>query len=452
MGTIIRGIKNIFRNKSRNIAIILVLTISLSLALMMINMNFSSNQNVKSIKEKYGNGFSVGLSDEYIEELYKILGNIGGKLYDSTELIAIDEKLADEIAKIASVIEVNKYLSGSFYSKKLKVPGITAIHKYKNQVEVISEEISHTIPFIGTEESFFRNTNLEKGNIFKRDDIEQNVALIADKFAERNKLDVGSNIIIKEEKLKIIGIYEVMGEFSPETIFIPFKTAQRLFNMEGKVHFLDVTVDSIDNVQKTIDYINNTLSDGRIKAIKGMEEVDPTILLLNNIKRISKISMISSSIVAILIILSIMFINVRERAREIGILKAIGASNFNISTQFLIESISLCIIALILSIAITLAINQPLVDFIGEREKTEIIEKRQDMLTDEEIAELPEELKDMFGYTDLEKLKSMNLKITFFPQILIYAILLTFLLGIVGSIIPAYYISKLRPAEVLRFE
>ncbi|GAG56003.1 unnamed protein product, partial [marine sediment metagenome] len=281
---------------------------------------------------------------------------------------------------------------------------------------------------------------------------EQNVALIADKFAERNKLDVGSNIIIKEEKLKIIGIYEVMGEFSPETIFIPFKTAQRLFNIEGKVHFLDVTVDSIDNVQKTIDYINNTLSDGRIKAIKGMEEVDPTILLLNNIKRISKISMISSSIVAILIILSIMFINVRERAREIGILKAIGASNFNISTQFLIESISLCIIALILSIAITLAINQPLVDFIGEREKTEIIEKRQDMLTDEEIAELPEELKDMFGYTDLEKLKSMNLKITFFPQILIYAILLTFLLGIVGSIIPAYYISKLRPAEVLRFE
>lgn len=453
MGTIIRSIKNITRNKSRNVAVILILTLSLSFALMMINMNFSSNQIVKSIRERIGgNSFSVGLSDEYIEELYKILGNTGDKLYENTELIAIDEKLADEIAKIPSVIEVNKYLSGSFYSEKLKVPGITAIHKYKNQVEVIREEISHTISFIGTDEQFSSNSNLLEGNIFKRDDIEQNVALIADRFAERNKLDVGSNIIIKGEKLKIIGIYEVIGEFSPEEIFIPFKTAQRLFNMEGKVDFLFVTVDSIDNVQKVVDYINNKLSDGRIKATQSIEEVDPTILLLNNIKRISKVTMISSSIVAILTILSIMFINVRERAREIGILKAIGASNFNISTQFLIESISLCIIALILSTLVTLAINQPLADFIGEREKTEIIEKRQDMLTDEEIAELPEEIKDMFGYTDLEKLKSMNLKITFFPQILIFAILLTFLLGAIGSILPAYYISKLRPAEVLRFE
>ena len=446
MPTISRGIKNIFRNKFRNIAVILVLSLCLSLALIMVNMDSLSNQKIRSIREKWG-GNSFCVSSSYADYM------IGKPIdqYDEEKSL-IDESIADEIAKIASVIEVNKYLSGSFYSEKLKVPGITAIHKYKNQVEVISEKISHTVSFIGIEEPLFRNSNLKEGNIFKRDDIEQNVALIADRFAERNKLDVGSNIIIKGEKLKIIGIYKFMGEFSPEEIFIPFKTAQRLFNMEGKVKFLDVTVDSIDNVQKTINYINNKLSDGRIKAEQLMGELDPTILLLNNIKRISKISLISSSIVAILTILSIMFIHVRERAREIGILKAIGASNFNISTQFLVESISLCIIALILSTLVTLAINQPLVNFIEEREKTEILEKRQDMLTDEEIAELPEELKVMHGYTALEKLKSMNLKITFFPQILIYAILLTFLLGAMGSLIPAYYISKLRPAEVLRFE
>jgi len=442
MGTIIRGIKNIFRNKSRNIAIILVLTLSLSLALMMVNMNFSSNQNVKSIKEKYGNSFSVTSSYDYYI--------IGKKEPYDEEKSLIDESIADEIAKIASVIEVNKYLSGDFISKKLKVPGITGIHKYMGEVEVISEEISNTISFLGTEESFL--TEVAKGNTFKRNDIEQNVVVIADKFAERNKLDVGSNIIVKGEKLKIIGIYKVMGEFASELIFIPFKTTQRLFNLEGKVSFLDVTVDSIDNVQKTVDYINNKLSDGRIKAEHGRED-DPFLLFFNNIKRISKVSMISSSMVAILIILSIMFINVRERAREIGILKAIGASNFNISTQFLVESISLCIIALILSTAITLATNQPLADFISEREKTEILEHTKGLdLTDEELAEIPEEIKELHGYNELEKLKSMKFKTTFFSQILIYAILLTFLLGIAGSLIPAYYISKLRPAEVLRFE
>ena len=48
--------------------------------------------------------------------------------------------------------------------------------------------------------------------------------------------------------------------------------------------------------------------------------------------------------------------------------------------------------------------------------------------------------------------KFESLKIMFSPQILIFAILLTFLLATIGSLIPAYYISKLRPAEVLRFE
>jgi ABC-type antimicrobial peptide transport system permease subunit len=45
----------------------------------------------------------------------------------------------------------------------------------------------------------------------------------------------------------------------------------------------------------------------------------------------------------------------------------------------------------------------------------------------------------------------VNLKITFTLQIFIVSVLLTFLLGTIGSLIPAFYISKLRPAEVLRF-
>jgi len=47
--------------------------------------------------------------------------------------------------------------------------------------------------------------------------------------------------------------------------------------------------------------------------------------------------------------------------------------------------------------------------------------------------------------------KLKRLEITFPLEIIIYSILITILLATIGTLIPAFYISKLRPAEVLRF-
>jgi ABC-type antimicrobial peptide transport system permease subunit len=463
METLKRGIKNILRNKSRNIAVLLILSLSLSLALIMVNMDFLSNQKIKSIREKMGgNRFTVVSSYEcYI---------IGKKEPYDEEKSLIDEAIADEILKIDNVKSVEKLIYGSFYSEKLKQIGRTIEYKYEGEYV---EEITHDISIYGEDfEDRIVPVKPIKGNIFKKDDIDQNVAVISETFAERNNLDVGSNIIINKEKIKIIGIvdarslYEIrtgetymsfnMKERGMDMVYIPLKTAQRLLGKEGKVNSLLVTVDSIDNVQKTVDYINNTLSDGKIVAMHGIEDL-PGFLFFNNLKRISKVTVISSFIVGASIIVLIMFINTRNRAKEIGILKAIGASNINITLQFLSESISLCIIALILSTLVTLAISQPLADFISEREIakreiTEIVGNRLNILTDKEIKELPDVIKEMSGYKEIEELKSMNLKNLFSPQILIIAILLTLTLAVIGTLIPAYYISKLRPAEVLRFE
>jgi putative ABC transport system permease protein len=473
MGTLIRGIKNIFRNKFRNIAVILILCLCLSLALMMVNMNFSLNNITKSIKRKMGTRFDVTVNYEYIEKLYREHGEKASE--EGESLFMVDEALADEILKIDSVESVNKLISGSFTSKKLKSYEAEMMQKegerYEGAVEekVIGEEGEEIDPatqfsLLGVTDANMDprfqegDINLVEGNFFKSTDIEQNVALIEKNFAERNRLKVGSDMIIKEEKIKVCGIYEFedLSQFSGfegsrgEQIYIPFKTAQRLLNRKGKVDLLTVKVDSLDNVQKTINYINNRLSDGKIKAHQEMTKYSQILHSNNSIKRISKISMISAFTAGVLIILSIMFINTRNRATEIGILKAIGASNLNISAQFLVESLAICIIALILSVVVILAANKPVSDFVGGRAVIKVPEMwvLEEMEKEKEKGEGYElETVDMDGLFQL-----INLKITFSPQILIFAILLTFLLGIVGSLIPAYYISKLRPAEVLRFE
>ena len=440
MGTVIRGIKNIFRNKIRNIAVILVLCLSLSLALMMINMNFSSSQRVSNIKSNLGNKFNV--SGLWLE----------GEQYNP------DESLADEILKINSVISVVKVISGTFSSEKLKYPMYDLFNPslYKGEfiegVKFCLYGIEEASMILDLQEGYIK---LIEGNLFRKTDIEQNVALIDNPFAEVNNLKIGSDIVINEERIKVCGIFEhtpIKVKIGEQTrmitgivaeIYIPFKTAQRLLGYEGKVQFLNVTVDSIDNVEKTIDYINNELSDGKIMAYREYHKYIFTIEYLDKIKRITKVSMILTFVVGALIILLIMFINIRERAKEIGILKAIGASNLNISTQFLIESITLCSVALILSVVVVLIANQFLADFIIEKisDESEIIKEIKNVgMEKEKIYEIEELTGQLF-----------SLKIIFSPQLLLLAILLTILLATIGSLIPAFYISKLRPAEVLRF-
>jgi len=436
-------------------------------------MDSSLNNITRAVKRKMGTRFDVTKSQEYIDKLCK--ENPEKASEEGESLFMFDEALADEILKIDSVESVNKLIWGDFTSKKLKSYEAEMRSRqgegYEEAVEetVIGEEgeeIDPTTQFdlVGiTDANMIRQfqeevIKLVEGNLFKSTDIEQNVALIEKNFAERNRLKLGSDMIIKEEKIKACGIYEFkpLSPFSGfegsrgEQIYIPFKTAQRLLNRKGEVGNITVKVDSLDNVQKTMNYINNELSDGKIKAHQEWTKYSQILYSTNSIKRISKIGMISALIVGILVILSVMIINIRERAKEIGILKAIGASNLNISSQFLIESLAICIIALILSVVVILAANKPVSNIVAGRAEVQVPEMwvLEEMETEKEKGEGYElETVEMYGLTNL-----VNLKIIFSPQIFIYAILLTFLLGAIGSIIPAYYISKLRPAEVLRFE
>ena len=483
MGTFVRGIKNISRNKIRNLAIILVLSFSLSLGLMMINMDFSASHKVKSIKEKLGTRFDIQISSEYIEKFYK--ERKGARFKEENPFI-FEESLADDILKIDSVKSVSKNIGGNFSSKKLKSHFKEMMERFEEEhkgakvsigtMTITSEEPTDAMEVFflkGIEEANMipefqdESIGLVEGNLFGKTDIKQNVALIEKEFARRNNLNTGSEIIINGEKIRVCGIYESkifveeVGEsedsyfhFTGEIIYTPFKTAQRLLDLKGKVSSLTVTVDSIDNVEKTIDYINNVISDGKIIALQDTSKYAPLLSSINSIKKIAKVGMISAFAVGILIILSIMFINVRGRAKEIGILKAIGASNANISTQFLVESMTFCIIALILSLIIILGTNQLVADFIVEREKSPVSKSEYGTQKYEAVDGVEVERFGIgygIGYA-APRAELGNLEIIFSSKIFIYAILITFLLGAIGSVIPTFYISKLRPAEVLRFE
>ena len=99
-------------------------------------------------------------------------------------------------------------------------------------------------------------------------------------------------------------------------------------------------MDSVSSVQSDI---QKKLGD-KADVVSQQDSSGEAIKPLENIKTISLYSLIGALVAGSVIIFLTMIMIVRERRREIGVLKAIGASNIIITIQFVIESlVSTCV-------------------------------------------------------------------------------------------------------------
>ena len=190
---------------------------------------------------------------------------------------------------------------------------------------------------------------------------------------------VGEKIKVKDRYYRVIGILEPKGQ-SPfvnfdEAILAPVTTVQQY--VMGIKHYQRVIV-----IADNIDHIPDVVSDIKavLRANHGIDNPDNDDFfiqtqadLANTIGTITDVlTILLGSVAAISLIvggigiMNIMFVSVTERTREIGLRKAIGATNKDILTQFLVEAIILTVsgglvgilFGSILSFLATIAIKQ----------------------------------------------------------------------------------------------
>lgn len=251
-----------------------------------------------------------------------------------------------------------------------------------------------------------RGTELDSGREIEEGDTYQ--AIIGYKYAEENSLEVGDSIELKKNSFEIVGIIEEINSDIDNSIIIPVDTMMNIYNMDNyKSLFIvpeDVTkIDVVaEDLKSSFDDFEFTTSTDIINQMASI--VDTIRFFTIGISSIA-------AVVGGLGVMNTMIMSVLERRREIGIMKAIGATNKYILTQILIESVMISLIGGLIGILIGGLGSYSLRFVSAGLARTEV---------------------------------TINL--------VVGSLLFAISLGLIGGLYPAWKASKLDPIEAIRYE
>jgi len=291
---------------------------------------------------------------------------------------------------------------------------------------------------------------LKSGSVFTANS-SQDVALLGTALASKNNLSVGSTFTAYNKTIKVEGIFDSGNTFSNGLLIMPLTTVQTLSSQSGDVTGAVATIDSVDNLGSTTTAITNSL--GSVADVTNSQQNEEAIIQpLQNVQSISIYSLIGAVIAGSVIILLIMIMITRERRREIGVLKAIGASNMKIIFQFMSEAVTFTVLAAVIGIVIGVLAGNPITNTLVKNSSTSSTSTagafggggggggaRAGGLTFR-----------LGGGGFGRSISSIHASVGW--TVILYGLGAALIIAIVGSSVASWFIAKIRPAEVMRVE
>ncbi|HEX8598294.1 MAG TPA: ABC transporter permease [Chloroflexia bacterium] len=234
---------------------------------------------------------------------------------------------------------------------------------------VVAGSESKTTMVLGVTSSYLElhNNKLQYGEFIGDGMESSNVVVLGARAAKdlfgEGADPTGATIRIKGQTFKVIGVLASKGAsvfgFDDDAVLVPLQVAQRkLFNSRvagagGKLSVSNIVVQAKDknSIERVKSQIEATLREQhKLPAYGGADDftIDNQEDLINTVTETSRtMTLYLGAIAAISLvvggigIMNIMLVSVRERTREIGLRKAIGARERDILTQFLMEALLL---------------------------------------------------------------------------------------------------------------
>ncbi len=161
---------------------------------------------------------------------------------------------------------------------------------------------------------------------------------------------IGKKVLINEEEYEVIGVLAPnasLGSSTDNNAIIPIGTALEVTDMKNLTKMV-VEATSVDVIDEVDAAVFSAVKENHSEIDFSVIKQDQMLGALGKVTSILQVMLLGITATALFIsgsgIMNVMVMSVRERTREIGIRKALGATTFEIMLQFFFETFLLCII------------------------------------------------------------------------------------------------------------
>ncbi|WP_105619518.1 ABC transporter permease [Vallitalea okinawensis] len=290
-------------------------------------------------------GIGIGSSNEISQQFSDLSSEtilIRSKTFGREEIVSLNSEDLEVLKQIDSIQNLGISQSGSASLGN-------------------GEEINN-VSLIGVDSQYFdiNDMGIYMGEGFEEEQItneEQAIILGASKaeelYGENLEEAIGSILVLGKEEYTIIGILEASSDLTgvggyDQKIFMPFTTMDAKELTKGTM-MISAQALSIDDVEEAISAIEEALIEvkGSIEGI-AINDAGRQLEAAKQSQKTMSSLLTGVSIIVLLVggigIMNVLLVSVKERTKEIGILKSIGASKKDILLQFLIEAVGISLI------------------------------------------------------------------------------------------------------------
>jgi len=286
-------------------------------------------------------------------------------------------------------------------------------------------------------------SNLTAGRNLQAGD--SGVVVLQERVADHFNVTVGGTVNILNQTFQVVGI-EGYTPLNETDAYMNLNDAQTVTNNTGDVTDFKVFADNVTIVEDVANKISimypklsvsiaASLVDSVIQMqTQTNEELQMTQASMSQIQSTGTMEIAVVTVVVAAIVLFIMLYTVRERTREIGILKALGASSMAILGQFMLEGVLLSLIAGIVGIVI---------GTVGATSLANLLLPHPTQAGNSTVST---------AGVSIGSASSASISVTIAPELVLLGLGVAVLLGALGSLYPAWRAARTRPAEAMRYE
>lgn len=297
------------------------------------------------------------------------------------------------------------------------------------------ESGNYRISGVLPDNQFIENADIGSGRFVNHSDIDESrkIAVIGNKMKQdlfKDEDAIDKNISVYGVNFKVVGVFfDPGGEREESQLYIPVTTAQRVFNAGQDIRSMAFTMKMEDNFDKAVQK-SEAISQGIESQLKEIHVVAPddvsAVRVNNTLEEAQKIYSLVATIQAVFWFVgigtiiagvvgvgNIMLIIVKERTKEIGIRKALGAMPMSIVGMILQEAVFVTMFSGLFGLIFGLG----LLELVG-----------------------PQIENDFIKYPQVD----FNIALT--------TVFLLVVAGAIAGFIPAYRAAKIKPIVALRDE